>query len=1501
MGFLSGTSSNIGNFFHGLADFLDGNNDDKKKQQQQQQKQTVVQKAAPQPKQDLQVAQPSQDLSNVQRQDLLQKMTPKLPAIPAPEPAPVAPVLAPPPPAANTLVKAKTSVMSPAQLRAQATLKSLGGPVNPNAVSRNPSLGDNVNAAAAGIGNLGSNINDNINHSPLLMKVINSVGGSLVADPNSPLSAPAKAKSLTQTAGNVIGNIDPQIGELMNPGSYAKGGAELVAAATKGVKAIPGLLSRGAETLNGVKNAVGDIRGSVGNLLNKVTPTEAPKGVTSINPTKAADAVASHVDSLPDEALAHPDVVNAANGIAPPAPVTSGAMHATESEALDNLTKMSKTQILTPEEAAVRDTLQAKQDAITSVNAPAELDVPTAQRKGVPAPTPESNLDIPTFQRNDADALVKAAQDKADAYNGLVKAAPTDAVSKAAAKQELAAAMAKSPEEGAAVLKKQLLQKTVDPEAEAHIAGLKEKANAELSNAKLIKQAHEQLNPTSEPKTPALSKAVTAETPSKSVPVSSSERSAPVKAEPAVAPSVSKESLVKSTTVPEKPAKVASEAPAKVAANPVEAKMAGTAKTGETGKSRGKFAKGSEYEKTSQEAANARGANEAANTSYDKLKQKISDNGGMTTADRDTAKGLLGRFSRTSDEYKDLSKIVGGYHTEAAQVMSTIERDARATADPKALTDRFAQKLYSAADDVKVGDSDFKGLEQKNQAFTDARDAHNQALEDFHNDTSQANADNFFKKAQEREAADSAAKMEEYKLASRLTKGNKDPKVEAFVKKLEQDSGVYTMDATDASALSGTRTIENNYLNTAGVLAEELLWGKLGAAAARILTGVNIGGGNLEGVKMGARLGLQRLINDMRLRQQGNGNWVSKTLKNIVTTANTLGEHNIYSSAYSGIYDYYRNQLKVAGYKGAELERRAQVQAYIDADKQTAKYMGKALEDNAMAPTVGGRSEIKVETWLADKISKTLGDSGLAKWFGKTTMRATIGFPTVVGRSLVGGTKRATLGSLTGVRAGWGALHGADPEVTAGLIKSAVKEAGSGAAMYGIGTALGAAGLISGSYPPATDKDGRAQWDREKKSENSIKILGSWYSLSSPLGVLALPLIVAGNGGRNLSEGKGWWDDAGTAAAGAFIDSMPTDSLTNSLAFVKDIKDGNSKAVDKFLAATAASGVRMATPLGSFVAEVARMFDSTANDTTIGDGMAQFLAKISNGNPLTVNSVENRVIDGDTVANPNPLEIFAGAQTTERSAGVAKTADIKGKMDAGAQALSDNGALTDNVRNILDDATKGIFDKAKAGKTVQPSDMDKLLKGMTKNVDATKPSRFLSDGDYESNLAVLKAKQQLLKADPTTTQDELDNYDMQVKRGQVAKDGKVAYGTIKGYGKTSLSEWRDMGDPKSDAYDQATYDKLYAYDVALSKAGVSGNNTSPDITKYSPKAPPKGHSGSGSASAKSNTLNSTPSFSTVNLSGLAPEKISAAAAIPTIQQIKPGDLIKKRAISVSKV
>ncbi|MGI9028148.1 MAG: hypothetical protein ACR2FM_04920 [Candidatus Saccharimonadales bacterium] len=945
------------------------------------------------------------------------------------------------------------------------------------------------------------------------------------------------------------------------------------------------------------------------------------------------------------------------------------------------------------------------------------------------------------------------------------------------------------------------------------------------------------------------------------------------------------------------PAKI--KAPAKTPQRELPAtKINDNATTGETGKSQGKYSKGQEYDVVSQEAAAKRGVDEASKNSYNTVMDKVAEDGFLSGPNADALKAIQTRYKQGTPERQLINDLVNKRHTDAAQVLALVERTIRKTATADKLTDRFVSKLQGSTDDtLRLTDTDFDTVIAKNEAFAKARDNENVAVEAFYSDPSEANAIKAIDSFKAADKADRAARFEEYKVGAKLSRKSSNPKTKSFVKDLEKKAGVYTMDWVDAGLLSSSRVMINNFINTVGVRAEEAAFGKAGAALARKFTGTTIGGGNRKGAKLGVELGQENWVANAKLRQGAEGNRLVKSIKNFTTSGNTIGDRNIYAAAYSGIYGEYRVKLKKAGYKGDELDRRAMVNSLADPDNLSFGYMQQALANNAMGPAVSGVTHGKIETWVSDTLSAQAGGNAVTKVVAKALTRVHLGFPTVIARSAIKGSKRAAGGSISALQAVKNARTGGPPETTALHIKNAVKEAGSGATMYAVGGALGAAGIITGAYP--TEKEEQERWKREEISEHSIKIGKDYYTIPSALGVFALPFMIGANGANNIAQGKPITEDLVKDSMKTLISAMPIDSLADTMKFLTDAERGRD--VSKYLARTGAGYTRAVTPLGSLVNQIAKMFDPTANDTTQGDAMAQFLAKVQDGIPGLSNKLPDKEVEGKVIKNPSAVSKFFGATSTEQKDGVQKTGEIKQAVTEQTKKLGEAGVFNDKIRNILDDDTKVIFDKAKSGKEVSEDDMNKLNSGLTKGITETKDTRFLEDGDYDSNLAVLKAKREMLSADPTTRKDTLEAYDEQITRGEIYKDQNVPYDTIKKYSEIGVEEWRELEDSDPDLYQT-----LFELDATMTDKGVSRKSSDKTKPKYYAKESRKGRGrGGGSAQnaalkrIQSNTVSSPDSLSKITLGDLRPEK-AGSTKMPTIQKLRSSDLIKKRQISVRK-
>lgn len=924
-----------------------------------------------------------------------------------------------------------------------------------------------------------------------------------------------------------------------------------------------------------------------------------------------------------------------------------------------------------------------------------------------------------------------------------------------------------------------------------------------------------------------------------------------------------------------------------------------SAKTGEIGKSQAKVARGREYEKVSRETAQEAGARRAANTSYEEFTRKHRGRGVLSLEESETARALADRYKRGTPERKELLNMAGDPVTKAAQVMSVQDRVIRQTSSPKALTDRFERRLYSSLDDdVKFSDSDFKTIEKRNEEFVAARDNRDAAVEAFNSDPSDANLNNVVEAFKKVEEADRAAKFEEYQIANRLGKGNKNPKAKELIDKLGKEAGVYQMDWVDSSMLSSTRTMLNNFLNTYGIGAEERLFGKIGARLASKITGEIIGGGSRAGRKLGQKLGDANLRRDVRLRQQAEGNKLVKSYKNIVTTGNTLGERNIEGATFSGVFDHYTQSLKKQGFKGDELKRRALVNSLLDPENVVDTYRDPILAANALGARTLTKTP-KLESMAVHALTRG-SDNKAVKTAAKLLVRTTLGFPTVVWRSMVEGGKRAMFGLPTLGRFG-AAMKAGEKADAAMHFKNFIKEAGSGATMGVVGATLAANDMLSGSYP--ADKDERARWEREGIKENSIKLGGHWYELPPLLGSLALPFMAGANAYQNITSGEhdNLIETAWGTATDSFrtaIDTSPVSSINESLNIITDWQRGRD--VSAALIRKASSAARGLTPAGSFMNQVAKMFDPNANDTQRESAAEEFVARLMDGIPGLANTLDDKLVDGNTIKNPHPIARLFGATGREQEAGVQKTQQIEAQVEGAIKELQDYGALTDPIRNILEDEHKSLFDKARDGKKLSESEAKTLMDKMVKGVTQTEDTRFLEDGDYDSNLAVLKVKRAILEADPTTRRETLEDYDRQIKRGEVYKKLKTPYKDIKNYKDYSLTEWRNLGDPGHEDYNPDLYQKLWDLDVAMTEAGVSRRPGDPTKQKYyAKKSGSGGGRGGGRGGSRSNTVGSPGALAKIDFGKLRAEQ-TGTPRVPVITKLKPGELKKKRKITVSR-
>lgn len=249
------------------------------------------------------------------------------------------------------------------------------------------------------------------------------------------------------------------------------------------------------------------------------------------------------------------------------------------------------------------------------------------------------------------------------------------------------------------------------------------------------------------------------------------------------------------------------------------------------------------------------------------------------------------------------------------------------------------------------------------------------------------------------------------------------------------------------------------------------------------------------------------------------------------------------------------------------------------------------------------------------------------------------------------------------------------------------------------------------------------------------------------------------------------------------------------------------------------------------------------------------------------------------------------SQTLPRKANVASTDELDRVLSSDRetsgqkQAVADQQAATNFSAN---DSKQGVPDPT--AKYKNGDSFDNAVETAVENKQYDQASKGL-----QQQLDILNKDKEI----PQTKKQPIED---QIKQLAVLKNGGFDPSVRNLYSKTSLSEWRNMGDPTSGAYDPKTYQLLYNYDTKLAGSGISGNTTTQSDPKYSAKAPSK-ISGRSAATAaanliKSNTLGSVPDLGKISFGDLATPRKITDVAIPTIQQVKAGDLIKKRQISV---
>lgn len=590
--------------------------------------------------------------------------------------------------------------------------------------------------------------------------------------------------------------------------------------------------------------------------------------------------------------------------------------------------------------------------------------------------------------------------------------------------------------------------------------------------------------------------------------------------------------------------------------------------------------------------------------------------------------------------------------------------------------------------------------------------------------------------------------------------------------------------------------------------------------------------------------------------------------------------------ASEGVGDQRLYQLAVKegqenGLKGDLLNQYAQARAAVPSRDMLAKADQLHLEVNNL-------NDNPVTNAL-NRVSKALAvdEPGVAGTVGGIIRNQIIPFTSWLGGNIYNSiTDKNVVASLVKTL---GAASKGDVD---GVVQNLAKTANNAAYTYALGYLLTQTGVI-------TNKDAQGYNDA-----GAYFHIGGRYIPVAFSGFFA-PNIILGNAayqGLNNNENGGAADKIGTFASQSLLNWVKSANALNAL--------GTDNNVSRALSSVQQPGST-----------------ATAGDigAQLGGGVAGQYIPAATGD---VNAVLNNglKLGGHTIIPDtlNPTHEAADTKATKTSAAGNQVKDqvgsairsLENRVPLVSQGLPRKAGVA--ASDLVDRVTHGNRDtqatvqKANDEKTAaNQSAEDKAKDIPDPNAKYAKGDSFdnavearIEKGDYDKAASAYQQKLDAQKKDsniPASKNKELQD---KITTLKVLKNGKYDPSVIDLYKKTSLSEWRDMGDPNSDSYDQKTYELLYKYDSDLAGQKVSGSSKDPSDNKYTAKTT-GGGSGRGSAASKAlaqvkgNTVSAPTDLKNIDFGALAPEK-AGSVKIPTIQKITAAQLPKKRTISVRK-
>lgn len=956
--------------------------------------------------------------------------------------------------------------------------------------------------------------------------------------------------------------------------------------------------------------------------------------------------------------------------------------------------------------------------------------------------------------------------------------------------------------------------------------------------------------------------------------------------------------------------------------------ITGTQKTGEKKTSQGVVKK--KYEEISHVKGDAAAAEAAKSVNSKDFIKHLQSKTDINYGEMLTAKHLIDRVPAGSKEAADLKNAISEHKTKIAQTLGADVGNNRKTASSKQISALYQKKLDNSG--ISLSKGAWNRVAKANDKFTKARDDAQKLENEARDNPTPENVAKLEQAVNSVDLLDRQAHIAQYKEAYEaavkdLKKGEKlGPDQRATLAKMKKDAHVFQYDAVDSSLLSATGTMINNAVNGLTGLGE-LVHSTYGSAIAKGITGKATGGASGHGLVQGFKDGVKSIRDEVKLRNEMNGVGVGKpgkvwgAYKNTVTTANELSEIPTRMRIQSQLESHYRQLNQEAGFKGDELKQRTRIDALTDPNGFKEKYSEAAYATQGMNNISHAvNNDRKLETGLQNEVRKGIEDffagklgegkgRDAASFMAKWTTRALVGFPSVVFKSgLKEGLKRTPV---------IGTVHdliriskAADPAEKSRLINELVQHTGSGLTYSALGAALTSAGMMTGAYP--TDPNEQKRWQKEGKTEWSVKIGNDWFDMRKSLGAFALPLMITSQLTQDAKNGTDPLTSI-TDAAEALLGVTPVDGIFSTVSNWKQLfsgQDTKNKSADM-----AAQFARVGIPASGALNELAKMSTALMGgnelETKDSNWAKQFFgdlaATIPGGGEAA--GLTPKMVDDTNITSTSVLGRLFGAQKGYNQAG----ADDNAKKQTAAnnvesqfnQSIADQDT-SDKIKAVLDPANQGLFDQVRSGKELPPEKLKTLEDAVKKIADGSQgyDSKFAQEGDWKSQSAVLKTTQSLMQQDPQTKPSQQQEIDAEVKRVDIAQKNNVDPKIYELYRTISNGEWNSMIDPtKPDTYDPQTAGDLKALDDAMTAAGVSRNGTGQDPTTRNKYLESKKNAG-GSGGSKKNEIATNVSIigSQAGSSGSSntPTYRKTVGALPqmvTPQSVTPPDY--KKTISVT--